>query len=412
MPKEDIIVGLDIGSSKIRTIVARLGVESEKPQIIGLGETSSNGIRRGVVVDVEEATSSISNSLEKAERTSGVPIEHAFVSVGGNHVISEESKGVIAVARADNEITDDDVTRAIDAASAISLPPNHEIMHVVPKYFIVDNQEGIKDPVGMSGVRLEVEAVIIEGAMSYIKNLTKCIARAGIEIDDLVVSPLAASYSVLSKKQKELGVILIDIGGGTTGFTVFEEGNLLIASVLPVGSEHITNDLAIGLRTSIDDAEKIKLEYGMAIAGDVDKKEEVDLSKIIGGEQEPISRRKIAEIIEARLSEMFSMIDKDLKKIDRSCKLPAGVVLCGGGAKLPNIVDLAKGELRLPAQIGFPESIPGVIDRIDDPSYATAEGLILWGLSHVEEKKETRGGISSMGNTVHKIRGWLKTFLP
>lgn len=411
MPKEEIIVGLDIGSQKIRTIVSRVDFETEKPQIIGLGESFSNGIRRGVVVDVEEATSSISSSIEKAERTSGVPIEHAFVSVGGSHVISENSKGVIAVGRADNEITDDDVSRAIDAASAISLPPNHEILHVVPRYFIVDNQEGIKDPVGMNGVRLEVEAVIIEGATSYIKNLTKCIARAGIEIDDLIVSPLAASYSVLSKKQKELGVVLVDIGGGTTGLVVYEEGDLMTVSVLPIGSEHITNDLAIGLRTSIEDAERIKLEYGVAVASDIGKSDQVDLSKIVGGEQQLVSRKKIVEIIEARLSEMFSMIDKELRKIDRSGKLPAGIVLCGGGAKLPNIVDLGKKELRLPAQIGFPESIPGVVDKMDDPAFATSEGLIMWGLSHVEERKGSVG-ISSMGNTVDKIKSWFKTFLP
>lgn len=411
MPKEEIIVGLDIGSHKIRTIVSRVDFETEKPQIIGLGESFSNGIRRGVVVDVEEATSSISSSIEKAERTSGVPIEHAFVSVGGSHVISESSKGVIAVGRADNEITDDDVSRSIDAASAISLPPNHEILHVVPRYFIVDNQEGIKDPIGMNGVRLEVEAVIVEGATSYIKNLTKCIARAGIEIDDLIVSPLAASYSVLSKKQKELGVVLVDIGGGTTGLVVYEEGDLMTVSVLPIGSEHITNDLAIGLRTSIEDAERIKLEYGVAVASDVDKRDEVDLSKIVGGEPQLVARKKIVEIIEARLSEMFSMVDKELRKIDRSGKLPAGIVLCGGGAKLPNIVDLAKKELRLPAQIGFPESIPGVVDKMDDPAYATPEGLIMWGLSHVEERKDIPG-ISSMGNTVDKIKGWFKTFLP
>ncbi len=411
MSKEEVIVGLDIGSYKIRTVVARLNIETEKPQIVGMGESYSNGIRRGIVVDVEEATSSISSSIEKAERTSGVPIEHAFISVGGSHVVSENSKGVIAVARADNEITEDDVSRVIDAASAISLPPNHEILHVVPRYFIVDNQEGIKDPVGMNGVRLEVEAIIVEGATSYIKNLTKCIARAGIEIDDLIVSPLAADYSVLSKKQKELGVALVDIGGGTTGLVVHEEGDLITVSVLPVGSEHITNDLAIGLRTSIEDAEKIKLEYGTALSEEVDKRDEVDLSKIVGGDQQLVARKRIAEIIEARLLEIFSMVDKELKKVDKSGKLPAGVVLCGGGVKIPGVVDLAKKELKLPVQIGFPENIPGVIDKIDDPAFATPEGLIMWGMSHVEEKKDLPG-ISSMGQTVDKIKGWFKTFLP
>ena len=411
MTKDEIIVGLDIGSSKIRALVAKYKDDTENLHIVGMGEAPALGMRRGVITDVEETTTSISNALEKAERTSGIPIEHAFISIGGSHVMAEQSKGVIAVARADNEITEDDVSRVIEAASAVSLPANHEILHVIPKNFTVDNQKGIKDPVGMNGIRLEVETLIIEGSASNIKNLSKCISRSGLEIDDLIITPLASSYSLLSKKQKELGVVSIDVGSGTTGMIVFEEGDILHTAILPIGSEHITNDLAIGLRTSIEIAEKIKLEYGYAKASEVNKKEKVDLSKIDPQETEVFSKRHISEIIEARLSEIFTMINQELKKIDKSGKLPAGAVLSGGGSKLPGIVDLAKEELNLPVQVGFPENIKGVIEKLDDPTYATAVGLILWGQSHMDKKK-TGVQISSVSDSVGKIRKWFKNFLP
>lgn len=409
MPKEEVICGLDIGSSKIRCVVGKKTEEEEKPHIIGIGESSSSGIRRGQVVDVEEAVSSISASLEQAERTSGVPIEHAYVNIGGSHIASTKSKGVIAVSRADSEITDEDVARVIDAAQAISIPANMEILHVIPKNFTVDGAGGIKDPVGMTGVRLEVEANILQGASSFIKNLTKCVARVGIDIDELIVSPLACAASSISKRQKELGIVLLDIGAGTTGLVVFEEGDLLHLSILPIGSGHITNDLAIGLRCSVDTAEKVKLEYGQANAKEVDKKEEVDLSKIDSHEEGIVPVRQIAEIIEARLSEIFSLADKELKGIDRSGKLPAGVILTGGGAKLPGITDLAKRELKLPAQVGFPFDLPTSLDKIDDPAFSCVVGLVIWGAAH-EEKRKVLG--LPLGKGVGQVKKWFKHFLP
>lgn len=411
MTKDEIIVGLDIGSSKIRVLVAKYDEEAENINIIGMGETQALGIRRGVITDVEEATTSISNALEKAERTSGVPIEHAYVSIDGSHVEAQPSKGVIAVARADNEITEDDIARVIEAASAVSLPANYEILHVIPKNFTVDSQKGVKDPIGMNGIRLEVETVIIQGSTSNIKNISKCISRSGLEIDDLVVTPLATSSSLLNKKQKELGVVEIDIGSGTTGMVVFEEGDLLHTTILPIGSEHVTNDLAIGLRTSVDIAEKVKMEYGYAKASEITKKEKIDLSKIDSKEEQTVSRKKVAEIIEARMSEIFSMVNQELRKIGKSGKLPAGVVLSGGGVKLPGIIDLAKEELKLPAQIGFPDNIKGVIEKIDDPVYATSVGLINWGQSHSDRNK-TSMQITQITDTVGKIRKWFKNFLP
>lgn len=413
MTKDDVIVGLDIGSNKVRVLVAKIDDETEKIHIVGMGESQALGMRRGTIVDVEETTTSISSALEKAERTSGIPIEHAFVSFSGSNVVAQPSKGVIAVARADNEITEDDVSRVIEAASAVSLPANYEILHVIPKAFTVDNQDGVKDPVGMNGIRLEVETLIIEGSTSNIKNLSKCISRSGLEIDDLVISPLAISYSLLNKKQKDLGIASIDIGSGTTGLIVFEEGDILHTSILPVGSEHITNDLAIGLRTSIETAEKVKLEYGYAKSSDVNKKDKVDLSKLDSKENQIVTKKHISEIIEARLSEIFSMANRELKNVGKAGKLPAGAILSGGGVKLPGIVDLAKQELKLPAQIGFPENVKGVIEKLDDPTYATVVGLIFWGKSNMDKQKTGVGvQISSVSDTVGKIRGWFKNFLP
>jgi len=414
MAREEIIVGLDVGSSIIRVIVGQQSADETKPHIIGIGMAPSTGIRRGVVVDVEEAVGSISTALEKAERVTGMPIESAFVSIGGSHVETQLSRGVIAVSRADGEIGEDDVARVIEAAQAITLPTNYEILHVVPKTFIVDDQEGIKDPVGMSGVRLEVEAHIIQGASSFIKNLTKCIYRAGVDIDDLVLSPLAAAESVLGRRQKELGVVLIDIGAGTTGLTVYEEGDLVHTKVIPVGAEHITNDIAIGLRTSVDVAEKIKLEYGTALPATITDKEEIDLAKIDQNEEQVIDRKEVAEIIEARLAEIFSLVDKELKKVGKSGQLPAGAVLTGGGAKLPDIVDFAKEELRLPAQIGMPQEVPVTVEKIDDPAFATSVGLVLWGSgSELKGGRFALGGIpNSVSDTVGKMKKWFKTFLP
>lgn len=413
MVKEEILGVIDVGSSKIRVLIAKLIPNDPDPHIVGIGEAEALGIRRGVIVDTEEATASISEAIERAERTAGVTLEHAYVSVGGSHIITEVSKGVIAVARADNEITEDDVNRVIEAASAISIPPNHEILHVIPRGFTVDNQHGVKDPIGMSGVRLEVEAVILEGSSSHIKSLVKCISRANVEIDDLIVSPLATSYAVLSKRQKELGTVLLDIGSGTTGMIAFEEGDVLRAAILPIGAEHVTNDLAIGLRTSIDVAEKVKLEYGCALAEKVDRKEEINLNQFDDTEEEVVSRKHAAEIIEARLAELFSLVNKELKKVDRSGKLPAGVVLCGGGAKTRGIVDLAKQELCLPGRIGILGKVGGGIDEIKDPAFATALGLIFWALGHAEGHKSSNvPGFSPVIDTVGKIKKWFKNFLP
>lgn len=415
MAKEQIFVGLDIGSSMIRVVVGKQESELGTPSIIGVGEAQSLGIRRGVIVDIDEAVSSISEALEKAERMTGLTIDHAVVSVGGAQITSQESHGVVAVARADGEITENDVVRVVDASQAISIPANREIIHVIPKTFTVDGQAGIKDPVGMSGIRLEVDTQIIQASVPFIKNLTKCILQAGLEIDDLVLAPLAASTAVLTKKQKELGVVLVELGGGTTGMVVFEEGDLLKTTILPVGSMHITNDLAIGLRTSVDTAEKVKLQFATAEAKEVKRDVEIDLSKIDKQEEGKVSSKHIAEIVEARLEEIFDIVNKELKHIGRDGQLPAGAVLTGGGAKLPGVLDLAKKQLRLPVALGVPGSVTTVIDRVNDPSFATAVGLVLWGHEFLLGSSRTVNKFAKKvleNDTVDKLRKWFKSFLP
>jgi cell division protein FtsA len=415
MARDQIFVGLDIGSSTIRVVIGKQESEIGHPSIIGVGEAQAQGIRRGVIVDIDEAVSSISEALEKAERMTGLSIDHAVVSVGGAHISSQESHGVVAIARADGEVTENDVVRVVDASQAISIPSNREILHVIPKTFTVDGQHGIKDPVGMSGIRLEVDSHIIQASVPFIKNLTKCIMQAGLEIDDLVLAPLAGAQSVLSKKQKELGVVVIDLGGGTTGMVVFEEGDLVMSTILPVGSMHITNDLAIGLRTSVDTAEKLKLQHAYAEAREVKKDLDVDLSKIDKQEDGKVSTKHIAEIVEARLEEIFDLANKELKRVGKDGQLPAGAILIGGGAKLPGVVDLAKKNLRLPVVLGAPGSVTTVIDRVNDPAYATAVGLVLWANEYLLGSNHSVNKFAKKvfdNDAVNKVRKWFKSFLP
>jgi cell division protein FtsA len=413
MPKENIIIGLDLGTSQIRTIIAQVQNDNSQPLILGVGVAPSAGISNGVIVDIEDTINAINKSKDEAERIAGIPVEHAFVSVNGRHITSQFSKGVVAVSRADGEISEEDVNRVLNAAQAISVPNNKEIINVIPCGYTIDGQEQIKYPTGMNGIRLEVNALLIQGAAPFIKNLEKCVEqRCGIDIDYLVFAPMAASKAVLSRRQKELGVVLVDIGKETTGFSIYEDGNILGAGVIPIGAGHITNDIAIGLRISIDAAEKVKLSYGSALPNEIDKKEEVDVADIYPGEEGTFKRKYISEIIEARVEEIFLMIDDELKRLDKSGMLPAGVVISGGGAKMPGIVSLSKKILRLPAQIGYPMEMNGVVDKTDDPSFATAVGLIMWEADDNGMFVSDKSSSLNFGDIGQKFKGILKNFLP
>jgi len=375
--------------------------------IIGISEVPSEGISKGIINSIEDAVSSISTAFEKAERMTGIPAKNAYVSIAGTHILSQSSRGVVAVAKADGEIREQDVDRALEAAQAVATPPNYEILHVIPRSFTVDSQSGIKDPVGMTGIRLEVEAQIIQGLSSQVKNITKSVYRTGVDIEDIVLAPLAAAEATLNKRQKELGVCLLNIGGATTSLAVFEEGDVIHTAILPVGAMHITSDIAIGLRTSLDTAELVKIRYGTAVPEEIDKREEIDLSEFGDSEQEVVSRKHIADIILARVEEIFQMADRELKAIERSGKLPAGILLTGGGAKLEGLVDVARKEFRLPASIGYPKDVSSAIDKVHDPALSTAVGLIVWG---DRSRQEAGSGMLSRFSTVHhgvgKIRDW------
>lgn len=413
MTKIRLIAGLDIGSSKIRTVVCGLEEKGGVPNVIGVGVAPSYGLRKGAVIDVEETINSISSSLEDAERMAGEPIHHVFLGIGGTHIDSQDSKGVIAVSHSGNEITEDDVDRVLEAAQAVSIPNNRRILRIIPKAFTVDEQKGIKYPVGMTGIRLEVEAHLVTGLVPAVKNIEKCVHQAGVDIDDIIPSGLASSEAVLTKRQKELGVVVIDIGCGGTSVSVFEEGTTLHTAVLPIGGENATNDIAIGLRTSIDTAEKIKIEYGTCLPDEVNDRETIDLSLLSKIDTQTVSKRQLSEIIQARYHEIFVLVKDELAKIHRDGMLPAGAVLTGAATKMPGTVDLARETLNLPVQIGFPQNYEGVVDKIDDPAYATAIGLAIWGA-----RFEGSGGygFDLKGIKVDKIYGsvknWVKGLLP
>lgn len=418
MSRESVIVGIDIGSSSIRTIITQ-NTQEELPRVIGIGAVATFGMRRGIIVDMEEVGKGISESVEKAEKMAGIKVRKAVVSVGGAEINFQTAKGVVAVGKADGEVTENDIQRVIGEVQSAPLPLNREIIHIVPQGYRLDDQDNIKDPIGMKGVRLEVNALLIEGSSSNVKNIIKSVEDLDIEVEDVVLEPLAAAKAVLGKKQLELGVVLINIGGGTISLAVYEEGELLDTAILPVGAGHITNDIAIGLRIPIEVAEKIKLEYGSALPEEINKKEEIDLSKIDSREEGAVLRYHVAEIIEARLEEIFRLVNKELQRIKRAGLLPAGAILTGGGAKLPYITDVSKRILGLPTQVGFPSKLGGMMNEVDDPSFSTATGLILWAREQNNFFKGGHSGVRVIDNisknaeyTLDKMRKWLGRFLP
>ena len=419
MGGDNIIVGIDIGSFNVRTVIAQRLRGEEQLRIIGVGSVPSLGMRRGVIIDTDDVAKSINESVEIAKNTAGINVRKAVINIGGCDIEFQDSKGVIAIGRADGEVAEDDINRVISETQNIALPMNKEIVHVIARKYRLDDQDNIKNPLGMKGVRLEVDALVIESSTTNVKNISKCLYQTNIEVDDIVLEPLAAAKAVLTKKQKELGVALVNVGGGTTSLAIYEEGDLVHTAILPIGAGHVTNDIAIGLRTSIDVAEKIKLEYGSAIAHDVGKKEGIDLAQIDSQEEGVISRYHVSEIIEARLEEIFSLVKKELIAIGKSGLLPAGAVLVGGGAKLPHVADLAKEKLGLPVQIGFPSGFSGILDKVDDPSFSTVLGLILWNQEQREYQDSGLFGLKKVdflphgsGETMNKIKNLFKKFLP
>lgn len=419
--RSQLIAGLDIGSAAVRLVVGQ-SLESARESktnelhILAAAEAPASGMHRGTITSIEDVVSSVSSCLERAERLVGVPIESAWVGISGLHIMAQNSKGVVAVSKADSEITEDDVARAIEASRSIATPLNYEVLHVVPRSFTIDGQTSIKDPIGMTGIRLEVDSQIIMGSSSQIKNLSKAVYRTGLNIEDLVLAILATAEAVITARQKELGVVVVNIGLSTTSLAVFEEGDILYTGILPIGSEHITNDIAIGLRTTIDIAEAVKVQYGDCDPREISKREEIDLLELGAPDHELVKKQYISEIIEARVEEILQKIDGELGRIKRSGLLPAGVVLTGGGAKLPGLVPAVKKYLRLPAVLGYPLHITSVSDKVNDLSYATAVGLVQWGNLMLEHGLS--GGYSVgkhtriVGAAGAQLRKWINAILP
>jgi cell division protein FtsA len=412
--KAELITGVDIGSTAIRVAVGQFVMDGKSEgelQIIGAAEAPSSGVSKGIINSIEEAISSVSHSLEQIERLIGMPIEHTWVGITGSHIISQESRGVISVSKTDGEISEEDMERAVEAARMVAAPLNYEIMHVIPRSFIVDGQSGIKDPLGMTGMRLEVNTQIIHGMSSHIKNVHKTIYRTGLGIDDIVLSVVATGDVVCTSRQKDLGVVVVNIGGSTTSMVVYEGGDIIHSAVLPLGSEHITNDLALGLRTSIDIAERVKLQYGNCVLRVTNKRDKITINGS-DGEKDDVSLYYISEIIGARVSEILEKIDKELVSIGRSGLLPAGAVFTGGGAKINGLTDIAKNVLRLPVTLGYPIDVPSITPHSNDLSFVSAIGLVKWG-TNVFHGGRTKGkpvvfnAANKMWSNLRKAGKWL-----
>ena len=403
---ERTIVGIDVGTTKICTLVGEVD-EVRGLRIIGVGVTPTHGIRKGVVVNVQEATSAIATSIEKAERISGYTIESAYVGLAGAHISAINSRGVVAVNRGERGIQPADIERALEATRAVAIPHNREVLHVIPRGYTVDGDDGVRDPLGMQAYRLEVESHIITGATASIHNLVRCVQGTGVGIDALVLEPLASGDAVLTDVEREMGVVLADIGGGTTDIAIFIEGSIWHTVVLPTGGEHITNDIGIGLRTPFTTAEELKIKQGHARPESINPNETIDVSVFGEGERQRVSRQFLAQIIEARVEEIFDLILQEIKRSGYDGLLPAGVVLCGGTADLAGIRDLARDKLNLPVRIGAPQDLQGLVDILGSPAYATSVGLLQWGLHHdvPQQGRERRNGH-------FKLPGFLKAFLP
>lgn len=411
MARSVIRVGLDIGTTKIAAVIARIE-EDGTPTIIGVGTSPCEGLRRGVVVDLEKTVSAISKAVNEAELMADVQIKEAFVGIAGDHIKSLNSRGVIAVSRSDNTITDKDIERVIDAAKAIRLPDEREIIHVIPQGFIVDNQDGIKNPLDISGVRLEAEVHIVTGAMTSIQNVIKCVNRANINVKDLVLQPLASSYSVLTRDEKELGCAVLDIGGGTTDLALFQDDAIRYTSIIGLGGRNVTSDIAIGLRTPIDQAEEIKIKHGYSLRSMIPRNAAIEVPG--PGDREPrtVSLDILGTIIEPRMEELFTLAKHEIERSEYGGLLGGGIILTGGASLLRGSAELAEQVFDMPVKIGYPRGFNGLMDIIDNPAYATVLGLILYGSQNLGSDQYMGGARQGAFNRMtDSMKKWFRDFI-
>ena len=412
--KGEIVVGLDIGTTKICCIVGEVGPDGIN--VIGIGTHPSRGLRKGVVINIEATVSSIHKAVEEAELMAGAEISAVYAGIAGGHIRGFNSQGVVAVK--DKEVRQGDLERVLDAARAINIPQDREILHVLPQEYIIDEQDGIREPLGMSGVRLEAKVHIVTAAVSSAQNIVKCCGRTGLQVADIVLEPLASAEAVLAEEEKELGVALVDIGGGTTDLAIFSGGAIQHTSVIPLGGNHLTNDIATGLRLPLDQAEEVKKKYGYALRSGVGAEEFFSVKTF--GEEEPvrISRQDLAHVIEARVEEIFALTLQEIKRSGYDGLLPAGMVLTGGTSALPGIRQLASKVLGMPVRTAQPEHLVGLVDQLKSPAYSTGVGLLHWAAALTEEDvspSHGRKGRSPKGETrmnLDPVRDWFKRLLP
>ena len=431
MTEGKIITGVDIGTSKIVSVIAKV---DDSVNVLGVSEVPSSGIKKGQIVNIEEAVVAVNNSIEAAERMAGVSVSRVVASIGGASIESQNSRGVVAIAQPEGDVSPSDVIRVIDAAKAVSLPSTREIIHVLPRSFIVDGQEGIKDPVGMSGTRLEVETHIVTAGSPAVRNLEKAFSQVGVDVEALVFSGYASSLSSLSDTEKELGVVLVDMGAGTTDISIYIDGSVAFSSVLPIGARHITNDLAIGLRISLESSEKVKLflsrpkkkiltpvEEDSEAPRERRPSDEIDLTGLGLPEQlSKVSQKTLIDgIIRPRLNEIFTMVGLEIKKSGFGGQTPSGLVITGGGARTVGAVESAKRMLAMPVRIGEPQNLKGIIDEIQGASYSAVIGLVIYGaLTGVQSSSTFKMNISALSNfkfsskLPKKIIEFIKSFIP
>ncbi len=404
-------VGLDLGTSRVAVIIAESDDVGGAVSVIGVGEARCDGLRKGVVVNLDKTIAAIQLAAVSAERMAGQRIESVVVSLGGTHIWSQNSTGVVAVARSDREIGEDDVQRVVEGSRAVSIASDRQVIHVIPRGYTVDGQEGVRDAVGMTGQRLEVETNIVTGAQTALQNVIKCVHGAGFDVEDVVCTGLAAGEGVLTQQEVELGVCLVDIGSGTTAVTIYNEGSARHIAVLPVGGNHVTSDIAIGLRTTLDEAESLKLNYGHTLPDVIDHGEKVEVRQVGGDRIQALPRRFLAEIIGPRMSEIFVMSRDEVRKCGFEGLLPAGVVVSGGGSRLMGTTDAAQAVFDASVRLGQPTGMVGLADRCQGPSFAVAAGLVKWG-SHAHMRSYANNGRQSvtLGSTYQKTVRWLRDF--
>ncbi len=407
----NVVVGLDIGTTKIACIIAEVDTNSEM-KIVGVGISPSDGLRKGVVVNIEKTVRSIRKAVEEAELMAGIDVDAVYVGIAGDHIRAINSRGVIAIKGDNNEITKQDVVRAIDNAQAVSIPMDREILHVIAQEYIVDDQKGIKDPVGMCGVRLETQVHIITGAVTSAQNIYKSVDKAGLKVIDLVLEPLASSYAVLEEDEKELGVSLIDMGGGTTDIAIYSEESIRHTAVVGLGGEYVTKDIAIGIRTPIDKAEEIKKQYGCSFSPLVKNTEYVNVPGVGGREQREVSRAVLASIIEPRVEEILSLALREIKRTEFADMLGAGIVITGGGSLMEGIQELAERIFEMPVKIGVPFGFGGLTEAARSPVHATGVGLCKYAISQQENQTNYKSikHDDNFKKIFDKMKNWVKEF--